>query len=66
MILDFIVGIISAGIPLAAPLLLAGLGEMFNQRAGVFNLGVEGIMLMGAFVGISVGNYHSLCIHKVR
>ena len=54
MILDFIIGIISAGIPLAAPLLLAGLGEMFNQRAGVFNLGVEGIMLMGAFVGFLV------------
>lgn len=54
MVVNFITGIISAGIPLAAPLLIAGLGEMFNQRAGVFNLGVEGIMMMGAFVGFFV------------
>lgn len=35
-------------------LLLASLGEMFNQRAGVFNLGCEGVMAMGAFVGMLI------------
>lgn len=35
-------------------LLLASLGEMFNQRAGVFNLGCEGIMAMGAFLGMLI------------
>lgn len=35
-------------------LLLASLGEMFNQRSGVFNLGCEGVMAMGAFVGMLI------------
>lgn len=51
MILEFIVGIILGGIPLSVSLLLAGLGEMFTQRSGVFNLGVEGIMMLSAFIG---------------
>lgn len=34
---------------LATPYLFAALGEMFGQRSGVLNLGVDGIMLMGAF-----------------
>jgi simple sugar transport system permease protein len=33
------------------PLLLASLGETFGQRSGVLNLGVDGIMLLGAFGG---------------
>jgi simple sugar transport system permease protein len=42
--------ILTIGVPFSVALLLAGLGEMFNQRAGVFNLGCEGIMAMGAFL----------------
>lgn len=38
------------GVPFSVALLLAALGEMFNQRAGVFNLGCDGIMSMGAFL----------------
>ena len=38
------------GVPFSVALLLAALGEMFNQRAGVFNLGCEGIMAVGAFL----------------
>ncbi len=34
---------------LATPYIFASLGEMYGQRSGVLNLGVEGIMLMGAF-----------------
>lgn len=44
-----IVGILSSGIRLATPYLYAGIGEMFGQRSGVLNLGVDGIMLLGAF-----------------
>jgi len=36
----------------ATPYLYASIGEIFSQRSGVLNLGVEGIMLMGAFVAI--------------
>jgi simple sugar transport system permease protein len=52
--IDFLMGILILGIPFSISLLLASLGEMFNQRAGIFNLGCEGIMSMGAFVGFLV------------
>lgn len=46
-----ILGILHSGIRLATPYLFASIGETISQRAGVLNLGVEGIMLMGAFFG---------------
>ncbi len=49
-ILDIVVNILALGVPFSVALLLASTGEMFNQRAGVFNLGCEGIMAMGAFL----------------
>jgi simple sugar transport system permease protein len=35
----------------ATPLLLAGFGELLAERAGVINIGIEGLMLMGAIAG---------------
>ncbi len=46
-----LVAIVASGIRLSVPLLLAGLGETFGQRSGVLNLGVDGVMLLGAFGG---------------
>lgn len=43
--------ILSAAVPLTVPLLFAGLGEYVAQRAGTFNLSVEGMMLSAAFAG---------------
>ncbi len=40
---------IASGIQYTAPFLLAALGETLGQRSGVLNLGVDGIMLLGAF-----------------
>ncbi|HYT78141.1 MAG TPA: ABC transporter permease [Actinomycetota bacterium] len=40
---------VASGIRLATPFLLASLGETMGQRSGVLNLGVDGIMLLGAF-----------------
>lgn len=39
----------------ATPLLLATLGEILTEKAGNLNLGVEGMMLMGAVIGFRVG-----------
>lgn len=49
-----LVGIAHSGIRLAAPYLFAALGEMVGQRSGVLNLGVDGIMLMGAFAAFFI------------
>ena len=54
MLGEIIIGIISAAVPLSITFVLVGLGEMFNQRAGVYNLGAEGIMMVGAFLGFYV------------
>ena len=40
----------------ATPLLLAASGELVVERAGVLNLGIEGMMLVGAVVGFAVGH----------
>ncbi|MDP2623079.1 MAG: ABC transporter permease [Actinomycetota bacterium] len=45
------IAMVASGVRLAVPLLIASLGEMFGQRSGVLNLGVDGIMLLGAFSG---------------
>jgi general nucleoside transport system permease protein len=52
--LKVLLDIMTAGIVLATPYLYAAIGETFSQRSGVLNLGVEGIMLMGAFSGFFV------------
>jgi general nucleoside transport system permease protein len=43
-----------SGIAYGTPLLIAGLGELLTERSGVLNLGVEGMMLMGALAGFWV------------
>jgi ABC-type uncharacterized transport system permease subunit len=48
-VLATLVAIAAASIRLATPYLYASIGEMFAQRSGVLNLGVDGIMLVGAF-----------------
>ena len=44
-----VVSMLAATVRIATPLLLAALGELVAERAGILNLGVEGTMLMGAF-----------------
>ena len=40
---------LAAGLVLGTPILLAALGELLVERTGVLNIGVEGVMLGGAF-----------------
>ncbi|MCQ4159493.1 ABC transporter permease [Roseomonas sp. GC11] len=49
------IGFLAALLRIATPLLLATLGELFAERAGVLNLGIEGTMLLGAMLGFTVG-----------
>jgi simple sugar transport system permease protein len=48
----FLSGLLAAGIRLATPIALAAIGETLSQRAGVINVGIEGIMLVGAFAAV--------------
>jgi ABC-type uncharacterized transport system permease subunit len=49
-----IFGAVTAGVPL----LLAGLGEQISEKAGILNIGIEGMMLAGAYAGFA-GAYMS-------
>jgi simple sugar transport system permease protein len=48
------VATLSAGIRLALPVALAALGALISERAGVLNLGLEGLMISGALAGYLV------------
>ena len=46
--------ILHAGLATGTVLLFAAIGEIFAERSGILNLGVEGMMLLGAMAGFSV------------
>ncbi|HHS96654.1 MAG TPA: ABC transporter permease [Chloroflexi bacterium] len=52
----FLVNLIAATLRVATPLLLAAIGETYIERSGVLNLGIEGMMFFGAFVGFFVAD----------
>jgi ABC-type uncharacterized transport system permease subunit len=51
------VSLLITGVALAAPLLLAALGELIAEKAGVINVGIEGMVLAGAFAGFTGAYY---------
>lgn len=53
---NFLVELISATLRVATPLIFATLGELFCERAGILNLGIEGNMFIGAFAGFTIAS----------
>lgn len=54
---DLVVSILAAAIAAGTPILFATLGEILAERAGILNLGVEGMLLMGAWAGFAAAYY---------
>ncbi len=53
----FLSALLFGAITAAIPLLLAGLGEQMSEKAGVLNIGIEGMMIGGAYAGF-LGAYY--------
>lgn len=51
---EFLIPLLAASVIAGTPILYAALGELITERAGIINLGVEGIMLVGAVSGFMV------------
>lgn len=52
--ITFLTGFLAATIRMMTPIMITALGEMFTERAGIMNLGIEGIMVLGAFTGFVI------------
>jgi simple sugar transport system permease protein len=52
---EYAIALLASTVGAATPLALASLGELVTERSGVLNLGVEGMMLVGAIAGFAAG-----------
>ncbi|HCA40600.1 MAG TPA: ABC transporter permease, partial [Aminobacterium sp.] len=55
--MEILIPILTAAVRSGTPILYATLGEIVTEKAGILNLGLEGIMLVGAYTGFAV-TYH--------
>ena len=60
--MEMVEGILLTIVTAATPLLFAAIGELIAERAGVLNLGVEGMMAVGAVMGFAGGHITGLSI----
>ena len=69
MNIEIIIGILNIVLISTTPLVFAGIGELVTEKSGVLNLGLEGLMLMGAVTGfvtlVLTGNYFYSLIFSV-
>ena len=52
---NFLVELLLSAVRMATPILLVALAETYSERAGMVNIGLDGIMSIGALVGFLVG-----------
>jgi simple sugar transport system permease protein len=55
--ITFFIDLFRSGVRLGTPLALAGVGGAYAERSGVFNIGIEGMMLSGAFTSVIVSYF---------
>ena len=60
-----IISIIMTIVGAATPILLAALGELVVEKSGVLNLGVEGMMLIGAVTGFAVASFTGVAVFGI-
>ncbi|MBP8639380.1 MAG: ABC transporter permease [Oscillospiraceae bacterium] len=61
--ISFMTAFLSATVRLAVPLIYGGLGEIISEKSGILNIGIEGVMLSGAFFSFAGAWYsHSLLV----
>ena len=69
MNIDLVIGILNIVLISTTPLVFAGIGELVTEKSGVLNLGLEGLMLMGAVTGfvtlVLTGNYFYSLIFSI-
>lgn len=51
---EVIISWLQATLRWGGPLILVSIGEVYAERSGIINMGIEGIMLFGALTGIAV------------
>lgn len=54
---EFIDGLLKAAVLMATPLILASIGGVYAERSGIFPIGMEGMMLAGAFASVVGSKY---------
>ena len=54
MSIDLLTSLLQSTVTMAVPLLLAALGELIAERGGIINIGLEGMVLTGAFAAMAV------------
>ena len=54
---SFLTALLTSGVRMAVPLMYAGLGEMVAEKSGVLNIGMEGVMLCGAFFSFAAAYF---------
>jgi Uncharacterized ABC-type transport system, permease component len=59
-VIGVIIAFVGSGIRRSTPLIFASLGGVYSERSGVVNIGLEGMMLVGAFVSVVAGNVFGL------